>query len=87
MAYKVEIEKSGIEFTFINIDDALNFASMAAEYGSVEDYHFERDVNGEPFRVSDGWRPVIVSYTKIKDPETMTIYADGAPIMEVAPNE
>lgn len=64
MAYKVKIENSDVNFYFVDIDDALNFASMVTEHGSVEDYHYDRDENGKNIRVSDGWRPAEVTFSK-----------------------
>lgn len=69
MAYKVKIETTDVDFYFVNVDDALNFASMAAEYGSVEEYHYDKDESGAHFKVSDGWRPVVVKFGKVGEVE------------------
>lgn len=63
MAYKVEIEGgSNQRFTFINYDDALNFASLVVDYGTTEEYHYE-----DHTRISDGWRPIKVTLTRGED--------------------
>lgn len=80
MAYRVRIEGGNAIFQFINIDDALNFESMAAEYGSIEDYHYEEE-NGTHVRVSDGWRPVICTFSKEEDEEEPHVYADGGEVV------
>lgn len=66
MAYKVMLEGADLEFNFINIDDALNFTTMAGEYGMIEEYHYTKNEKGEHERVSDGWRPLKVLFGKVE---------------------
>lgn len=55
MAYRVRLEGSPEEqvFRFKNYDDAFNFASMAVDAGTYQDYHFERDEKGESIKIWD----------------------------------
>lgn len=58
MAYRVSFEGSNDrqQFLFHNYDDAFNFASMAVEAGTYQDYHFDGDTKVEepahPIKVS-----------------------------------
>ena len=49
MAYRVRLEGSeeGQKFDFRNYDDALNFASLAIEYGTYQGYRWTHDEKGE----------------------------------------
>jgi hypothetical protein len=44
--YKVTLSgsKDGQKFCFSNYDDAFQFASMAVESGTFQDYHYEGNV-------------------------------------------
>ena len=48
--YRVTFEGSleGQQFLFRNYDDAFNFASMAVDNGTYQDYHYE-EKDGDPF--------------------------------------
>ena len=81
MAYRVRIEGSNAIFKFVEVNDALNFESMAAEYGSIEDYHYETAEDGTHVRVSDGWRPVICTFSKEEDEEETPICGDGEEVV------
>lgn len=61
MAYRVRLEgsKDGQKFDFANYDDAFNFASMAVEHGTYQDYHFITE-DGETVKVWDEPKPVEV---------------------------
>lgn len=50
MAYRVILEGSNERqmLSFRNYDDAFNFASMAVDNGTYQDYHYE-EKDGDPF--------------------------------------
>lgn len=57
--YKVELEgASNQDFSFVNYDDALQFVSMVIDHGAIEEYHYDRDAEGNSVRASEGWRPI-----------------------------
>lgn len=60
MVYRVRLEGSpeGQVFDFANYDDALNFASMAIEGGTYQDYHYEKDEKGNNVKVWDDPAPL-----------------------------
>ena len=60
MVYRVRLEGSpeGQVFDFANYDDALNFASMAIEGGTYQDYHYEKDEEGNNVKVWDDPAPL-----------------------------
>lgn len=62
MAYRVRFEGSeeGQKFDFRNYDDAFNFASMAVESGTYQNYHYITDGDGKSVKVWDDPKPVEV---------------------------
>lgn len=70
MAYKVILEGSNdrVNFLFRNNDDAFQFANMAVEYGSYQDYHYEPK-DGDPYgnRVDDEPRPLQVTIMGVEE--------------------
>lgn len=70
MSYKVILEGSNDRqlLSFRNHDDALNFASMAIENGTYQDFHYEA-VDGDPYgnRVEDEPRPLSVTIMGVDD--------------------
>lgn len=68
MAYRVRLEGShdGQKFDFANYDDAFQFASMAVEYGTYQDYHFITE-NGETTKVWDDPKPVEVRIVGVEE--------------------
>lgn len=69
MAYRVRLEGSsdGQKFDFENYDDAFQFASMAVEYGTYQDYHFIKDEKGETVKVWDDPMPVEVRIVGVEE--------------------
>lgn len=70
MSYKVILEGSNDRqsLSFRNHDDAINFASMAVENGTYQDFHYE-PVDGDAYgrRVEDEPRPLVVSIVGVDD--------------------
>lgn len=60
MVYRVRLEGSpeGQVFDFANYDDALNFASMAIEGGTYQNYRYEKDEEGNTIKVWDDPAPL-----------------------------
>ena len=69
MAYRVRLEGSPDNqvFSFRNYDDAFNFASMAVENGTYQDYHFDKDENGETIKIWDNPMPLEVRIKGVDD--------------------
>lgn len=69
MSYKVRLEGSpeGQVFKFRNYDDAFNFASMAVENGTFQDYHFIKGDDGETTKVWDDPMPLEVRVVGVDD--------------------
>ena len=67
--YRVRLEGSpeGQVFDFRNYDDAFNFASMAVESGTFQDYHFAKDENGDTIKVWEDPKPIEVSVRGVYD--------------------
>lgn len=67
MKYRVRLKGSpeGQVFDFVNYDDAMNFASMAVEFGTYQDYHYRTDANGQSIKYWDDPEPVEVSIVKV----------------------
>ena len=70
MAYKVMFEGSNERqlFMFRNYDDAFNFASLAVENGTYQDFHYEateEDAFGT--KVEEEPRPIRVSVQGVED--------------------
>lgn len=68
MAYKVTLEGSNDSqmILFRNHDDALQFASMAVEYGTFQDYHYEKK-DGEHVKVYDEQKPLEVRIARVEE--------------------
>lgn len=64
MAYRVFFEGSNDRqlFLFRNYDDAFNFASMAVEAGTYQDFHYEGET-----RVDEEPRPIRVSVQGVEE--------------------
>ena len=69
MAYRVRLEGSedGQRFDFPNYDDALNFVSMAVEYGTYQDFHFITDENGKSVKEWDDPKPLEVRMVGVEE--------------------
>ena len=69
MSYKVRLEGSydGQCFNFANYDDAFQFASMAVESGTYQDYHYIEDVNGESVKVWGDPKPIEVRIVGVEE--------------------
>lgn len=69
MAYRVKLEGSpdGQKFDFPNYDDALNFVSMAVEYGTFQDYTFDYDKDGKALKVWDDPHPIKVTMMGVEE--------------------
>lgn len=69
MAYRVRLEGSedGQKFDFRNYDDALNFASLAIEYGTYQDYTFDRDEEGNTIKVWYDPKPIEVRIVGVEE--------------------
>lgn len=67
MKYRVRLEGSpeGQVFDFVNYDDAFNFASMAVESGTYQDYHYRADANGASVKYWDDPEPIKVEIRKV----------------------
>ena len=69
MPYRVRLEGSldGQVFSFRNYDDAFQFASMAVEHGTYQDYHFIKDENGETIKEWEDPKPVEVRVVGVEE--------------------
>lgn len=69
MAYRVRLEGSeeGQKFDFPNYDDALNFVSMAVEYGTFQDYHWDKDEAGNSIKLWDDPKPLEARIVGVKE--------------------
>lgn len=70
MAYRVMLEGSNErqKFLFTNYDDAFQFASMAVESGTYQDYHFEpKDDDPLGKRVEEEPHPLRVSVQGVEE--------------------
>lgn len=69
MSYRVKLEGSPDTqvFKFRNYDDAFNFASMAIENGTFQDYDFVKDENGETVKVWHDPMPLEVRIKGVDD--------------------
>lgn len=67
MKYRVRLKGSpeGQVFDFANYDDAMNFASMAVEFGTYQDYHYKKDENDQSIKYWDDPEPVEASIVKV----------------------
>ena len=67
--YRVRLEGSydGQCFNFANYDDALQFASMAVEYGTYQDSHYTTDEEGETIKVWDDPKPIEVRIVGVEE--------------------
>lgn len=67
MAYRVRLKGSpdGQVFDFRDYDDAFNFASMAVESGTYQDYHYRTDANGASVKYWDDPEPIAVTIVKV----------------------
>ena len=69
MAYRVRLEGSpdGQSFDFPNYDDAMNFASMAVEYGTYQGYHWGKDEAGNSMQLWDDPKPLEVRIVGVEE--------------------
>ena len=69
MAYRVRLEGSeeGQKFDFRNYDDALNFASLAIEYGTYQGYRWTKDEKGESIKEWSDPKPLEVRMVGVEE--------------------
>ena len=69
MSYKVKLEGSPDNqvFKFRNYDDALNFASMAVDNGTYQDYDYVKNEDGETVKVWHDPMPLEVRIKGVDD--------------------
>jgi hypothetical protein len=68
--YRVRLEGSndGQKFDFTNYDDAFQFASMAVEHGTFQDYHYTKDdETGETTKVWSSPKPIAVTIVGVEE--------------------
>lgn len=69
MAYRIRLEGSpdGQVFDFPNYDDAMNFASMAVEYGTYQNYRWSTDEDGNDIKLWDDPKPLEVRMVGVEE--------------------